>query len=78
MTPSIQLKKVLVVSLKGLSPRLTDWWKTASFKVTLILINLKTAVRNVGSWCEMAASLRGSEFGSRGMFTFGRHYPAEQ
>jgi hypothetical protein len=30
-------KKSLVVSLKGLMPRRTDWWETANRKVTLIL-----------------------------------------
>jgi hypothetical protein len=31
--------------------------------------SLETAVRRVGGWCEMAASLRGSEPGSRGTST---------
>jgi hypothetical protein len=34
------------------------------------------AVRKVGCWCEMAASLRGREAGSRGTSTVGRGYPA--
>jgi hypothetical protein len=38
MTASVQLKKkILVVSLKGLAPRRTDWRETASRKVTLTL-----------------------------------------
>jgi hypothetical protein len=35
---------------------------------------LETAVRVVGSWCEMAASLRRRKFGSRGTSTVGRRY----
>jgi hypothetical protein len=31
--------------------------------------SLEMAVRSVGGWCEMAASLRGREPGSRGMST---------
>jgi hypothetical protein len=36
------------------------------------------AVRRVGGWCEMAASLRGRESRSRGSSTVGRCYQAEQ
>jgi hypothetical protein len=37
-----------------------------------------TAVRSVGGWCEMAASLREREPGSRGTSTVGRRYQAAQ
>jgi hypothetical protein len=37
---------------------------------------LETAVRRVGGWCEMAASLRGREPGGRGTSTVGRRYQA--
>jgi hypothetical protein len=37
-----------------------------------------TAIRRVGGWCEMAASLRGREPGSRGIPTVGRRYQAAQ
>jgi hypothetical protein len=40
--------------------------------------SLETAVKRVGSWCEMAASLRGGEPGSRGTPTVGRRYQAAQ
>jgi hypothetical protein len=38
----------------------------------------ETAVRRVGGWCEMAASLRGREPGSREMSTVGRRYQETQ
>jgi hypothetical protein len=38
----------------------------------------ETAVRRVGGWCEMAASLRGCERGSTGTSTVGRRYQAVQ
>jgi hypothetical protein len=38
--------------------------------------SLETIVRRVGSWCEMAASLRGREPGSRGTSTVGSRYQA--
>jgi hypothetical protein len=34
----------------------------------------ETAVRRVGGWCEMAASLRECEHRSKGMSTVGRRY----
>jgi hypothetical protein len=37
---------------------------------------IQMAVRRVGCWCEMAASLRGREPGSRGTYTFGRYHQA--
>jgi hypothetical protein len=40
--------------------------------------SLKMAVRKGGDWCEIAASLRGRESGSRGTSTVGRHYQVEQ
>jgi hypothetical protein len=36
------------------------------------------AVRRVGDWCEMAASLQRHELRSRGTSTAGRHYQAAQ
>jgi hypothetical protein len=41
-------------------------------------VSLETAVRRVGCWCEMAASLRGREPGSRGTSTVGSRYQAAQ
>jgi hypothetical protein len=38
--------------------------------------SLESAVRSVGGWCEMAASLRGREPGNRGTSTVGSHYQA--
>jgi hypothetical protein len=38
----------------------------------------ETAVRRVGDWCEMAASLRGREAGNRGSSVVGRRYQAAQ
>jgi hypothetical protein len=40
--------------------------------------SLETRVRRVGGWCEMAASLRGLEPGSRGTSTVGRCHQAAQ
>jgi hypothetical protein len=40
--------------------------------------SLETVARRVGSWCEMASSLQGRDPGSRGTFTVGRRYQAEQ
>jgi hypothetical protein len=40
--------------------------------------SLETAVRRVGGWCEMAASLREIEPGSRRTSTVGRRYQAAQ
>jgi hypothetical protein len=40
--------------------------------------SLETAVRRVGGWCEMAASLRGREPRSGGSSTVGRRYQAAQ
>jgi hypothetical protein len=40
--------------------------------------SLEIAIRRVGGWCEMAASLQVCESGSSGMSTVGRCYPAEQ
>jgi hypothetical protein len=38
--------------------------------------SLETAVRKVGGWCKMAASLRGREPGSRGMSAVGSRHRA--
>jgi hypothetical protein len=38
----------------------------------------ETAVRRVGGWCEMAASLRGREPGRKGTSTVRRRYKAAQ
>jgi hypothetical protein len=38
----------------------------------------ETVVRRVGGWCELAASLRGRDPGSRGISTVGRCYQAAQ
>jgi hypothetical protein len=38
----------------------------------------ETAVRREGGWCEMAASLRGHEPGSRGTSTVGSRYQAAE
>jgi hypothetical protein len=38
--------------------------------------SLEKAVRRVGGWCEMAASLPGRDFGNRGRSAVGRHYQA--
>jgi hypothetical protein len=38
----------------------------------------ETAVRRVGVWCEMAASLRGRDPGSTGSSTVGRRYQAKE
>jgi hypothetical protein len=40
--------------------------------------SLETAVRRVGGWCEMAASLHGCEPGSRRLSSVGRCYQAAQ
>jgi hypothetical protein len=40
--------------------------------------SLETAIKRVGGWCEMAASLRGGESGSRGTSTVERRYQATQ
>jgi hypothetical protein len=36
------------------------------------------AVRKIRGWCEIDASLRGRDLGSKGMSTVGRSYHAEQ
>jgi hypothetical protein len=40
--------------------------------------SLEMAVRRVGGWCEMGASLRGREPGDTGTSTVGRRYQAAQ
>jgi hypothetical protein len=56
---------------------LADWPSVAMW-LWLGLESLETAVVTVGGWCEMAASLREREPGSRGMSTVGRRYQAAQ
>jgi hypothetical protein len=57
---------------------------TVGRNLTLTLItsqsrqSLETAVRRVRGWCEMAASLRGCEPGSRGTSIVGSRYQAAQ
>jgi hypothetical protein len=58
-------KKSLVVSLKVLDAK-TNW------------LAVKTAVRRVGGWCEMAASLRGRGPWRNGTFTVRSRYQAAQ
>jgi hypothetical protein len=40
--------------------------------------SIETAVRKLGGWCEMAASLRGRESGSRGTSSVGSRYQTAQ
>jgi hypothetical protein len=40
--------------------------------------SLEVALRRVGDWCEMAASLQGREAGSRGTSAVGSRYQAAQ
>jgi hypothetical protein len=67
-----------VVSLTT-SPFLSSLSLSLSLSICVFRsVNLEMAVRRVGGWREIAASLRGREPRSRGTSTFGRHYQAEQ
>jgi hypothetical protein len=58
-----------------LTPRQAGWL-TVGRDITLTLTEM--AVRRVGSWCEVAVSLRGREPRSTGTSTIGRCYQAVQ